>query len=107
MPVHRFVEQAAAGVSTTAGDLGRFAAALTRDARGMAVPAAATGGIDGLGLIISPLDDGSKIVGHDGADPGWRADFAVFPEQGWGSVILTNGDNGQRVINGVLRLLVS
>jgi CubicO group peptidase (beta-lactamase class C family) len=107
MPSRRFVEQAAAGVCSTAADLGRFGAALMRDSRGMANPAAGTGGKYGLGLFTSTLADGSKKFGHDGANQGWRASFSVYPDHDWAVVVLTNGDNGLSVAADVTRLLVS
>jgi CubicO group peptidase (beta-lactamase class C family) len=108
MPRLRYAEQAAAGVCSTAGDMGRFAAALMRGpiATAMAAPAPATDGKYGLGLHIERLRDGTKRLWHDGSNRGWQAQLEVFPDRDWALVMLTNGDNGRHVIADVARLIV-
>ena len=108
MPRFRYAEQAAAGVCSTAGDMGRFAAALLRGpiATAMAAPAPATDGQNGLGLHIERLRDGTRRLWHDGSNRGWQAQLEVFPDRDWALVILTNGDNGRHVIADVTRLIV-
>jgi hypothetical protein len=38
---------------------------------------------------------------------GWRAQIAAFPDRGWGIAVLTNGENGQAIIDAAMRELVS
>lgn len=108
VPNYLFVEQAAAGLYTTAEDLGRFVAAGMPGAEGAAgrgvlapasvsllhTPAAVTGGEYGLGHVVYPLPSGSSGVGHDGANIGWRALWSSVPSRGVGIAVLTNSDNG-------------
>ena len=107
LPDFRFAEQAAGGVCSTAGDRGRFAAALRGGpiADALAAPAPATDGQYGLGLHVERLRGGTRRLWHDGSNRGWQARIEVFPDRDWGLVILTNGDNGRRVIDDVTRLV--
>jgi CubicO group peptidase (beta-lactamase class C family) len=122
MPDLRYAEQAAAGLYATAPDVARFVAALGPGPRGeppgrgvvsagavyaMTSPAPATKGRYGLGLRLQALADGVRMVSHDGANHGWRALAAVFPDRGWGIAVLTNGDTGEAVIDAVMDQLVS
>jgi CubicO group peptidase (beta-lactamase class C family) len=101
-----FPELAAAGLQTTATDLGRFAeASLAREKalvlRGetlalMQGPAPASPEY-GLGYEVQ-RQRGVLLVGHGGANDGWMARLSLAPESGDGIVILTNGSNGQAVI---------
>ena len=121
MPVYRYAEQAAAGLYATAPDLARFVAALGLGPHGeapgrgvvsaatirtMTAPAPGTRGRYGLGFRLRTLADGVRMISHDGANRGWRALVAAFPERGWGIVVLTNGDNGEAVIDAVMDQLV-
>lgn len=74
MPRFGYAEQAAAGVCSTAGDMGRFAAALMRGpiATAMAAPAPATDGKYGLGLQVERLRDGTRRLWHDGSNRAGR-----------------------------------
>ena len=119
LPNYLFTEKAAAGLYTTAPDLARFVAA------GMAGPNGEPAGrgvltpdtlalmftpviqlqeqeAQGLGHHISTLPDGSRMIGHGGANAGWRAYFVAIPEQGLGVVVLTNSDNGMALIDNVV-----
>ena len=108
LPAYRFREQAAAGVCSTATDMGRFAAALLDGpvAAAMSEPAPHTDGRFGLGVHVEQLRDGTRRLWHDGANRGWRARLEAFPDRDWALVVLTNGDNGDDVIEDVTRLLV-
>ena len=121
MPVFRYAEQAAAGLYATAPDMARFVAALVPGPHGeppgrgvvsaatiraMITPAPATGGRYGLGFRLRTLADGVRMISHDGANRGWRALIAAFPERGWGIAVLTNGDTGEAVLDAVLDQLV-
>ena len=121
MPVLRYAEQAAAGLYASAPDMARFVAALVSGPygeppgrgvvsattiRAMTTPAPATGGRYGLGLRLRTLADGRRMISHDGANRGWRALIAAFPERDWGIAVLTNGDTGNAVIDAVMDQLV-
>lgn len=103
-PVYRYPEAAAAGLCSTADDLGRFAAWL-----GSADPVAvrlrtAESGTDqkyGLGVEIDHPD----LVGHLGVNRGFYARLVVNPRERFGAVVLTNGDRGSEVVRAVLRHL--
>jgi CubicO group peptidase (beta-lactamase class C family) len=122
IPVYRYAEQAAAGLYATAPDLARFLAAVgpgphgeppgrgvvsAATIRAMTAPAPATRGRYGLGFRLRTLADGVRMISHDGANRGWRALIAAFPEHGWGIAVLTNGDNGEAVIDAVMDQLVN
>jgi CubicO group peptidase (beta-lactamase class C family) len=108
LPTFRFSDHAAAGLCSTAGDLGRLAAALMTGPEGTAMGAPAPGarGSYGLGLSTQELRDGSRRIWHDGSNPGFRGRMEAHPASGWGLVVLTNGDNGSRVLEDVTRLVV-
>jgi CubicO group peptidase (beta-lactamase class C family) len=108
LPARRFREQAAGGLCSTAADLGSFAAALMASPEGaaMARPAPATGGRYGLGLFTEDLRGGVRRIWHDGSNPGYQGRMEAYPDRGWAVVVLTNGDNGGRVLEEVTRLLV-
>ncbi len=93
---------------STATDMGRFAAALLDGpvAAAMSEPAPHTDGRFGLGVHVEQLRDGTRRLWHDGANRGWRARPEAFPDRDWALVVLTNGDNGDDVIEDVTRLLV-
>jgi CubicO group peptidase (beta-lactamase class C family) len=122
MPPLRYAEQAAAGLYATAPDIARFFAALMPGPHGeppgrgvvspatirtMTTPAPATGGRYGLGFRLRTVADGVRMVAHDGANHGWRAIAAAFPDCGWAIAVLTNGDNGEAVVDAVMDQLVS
>jgi CubicO group peptidase (beta-lactamase class C family) len=108
IPRRRFADLAAAGLCSTAGDLGRLAAALMDEPEGaaMAEAAPATGGAYGLGLFRQDLRDGAVRLWHDGSNPGFHARMELHPGRDWAVVVLTNGDGGMPVLEDVTRLLV-
>lgn len=98
MPQHDFRAQAAASLHTTAIDLARFVLAninentiLNGDTVAlMHAPIASAGFADiGLGFFIS--DDG-RLVGHQGANFGWRAEIQFDLQSGEGLVVMTNSE---------------
>lgn len=107
MPAYRHAALAAAGLLTTAADLGRFGAAIATGAlpSGMAEPAPATDGRYGLGLELGALGPG--LAGHSGQNRGWRALVAVRRDDGRGIVVLANGDGGDAVRSAALAELVA
>ena len=72
----------------------------------MTTPAPAAGGDYGLGFGLRTLAEGVRMVSHDGTNRGWRARIAAFPDRGWGIVVLTNGENGEAVVDAVMQQLV-
>jgi CubicO group peptidase (beta-lactamase class C family) len=106
VPGYRYAELAAAGLASSARDMGRFAAALLRGGATVAAlgaPQPATGGHWGLGLETSRLADGTRVVSHEGVNRGWHARLVVYPDLGWAFVVLTNGDGGSAVADAVQR----
>ena len=100
-PDFRYAELAAAGLTATAADLGRFAAAILRDPGRLDRPQPATGGQYGLGVHLDRLDGGVLRVSHPGVNRGWYARLLAYPGRGWAAVVLTNGDRGSAVADAV------
>jgi CubicO group peptidase (beta-lactamase class C family) len=122
MPKFRYAEQAAAGLWATAPDMARFVAALMSGAHGeppgrgvvsatnirmMTTPAPGTGRDYGLGIGLRTLAGDVRMLSHNGTNRGWRSQIAAFPDRGWGVAVLTNGENGDTVIDAVMDQLVS
>ncbi|MCZ4556273.1 serine hydrolase [Rhodococcus maanshanensis] len=104
MPRYRYAESAAAGLCTSVDDLGRFAAWLASDdpvAVQLRQPVAGTDGAYGLGVEI----DGPQMVGHLGINRGYYARLLVNPSQRFGVAVVTNGDQGARVVASVLKIV--
>jgi CubicO group peptidase (beta-lactamase class C family) len=110
---HVYPEMAAAGLWTTPSDLARFALAVQEAAAGRAnrlfTPALVTdmltpraGGSYGLGLGVSG-EGLTQRFGHDGSNEGFRCALVAFTHRGQGAVVMTNSDNGSRLIGEILR----
>jgi CubicO group peptidase (beta-lactamase class C family) len=110
---HVYPEMAAAGLWTTPSDLARFALAVQEAAGGRAnrlfTPALVgdmltprAGGSYGLGLGVSGEGPAQRF-GHGGANEGFRCEFVAFTHRGQGAVVMTNSDNGSRLIGEILR----
>lgn len=114
-PNYLFTEQAAASLYATGPDLARFVAASMTGPSGEVAgrgvispenvdlarsPAPATGGGYGLGVEVWPVGQ-SVVVGHGGGNRGWRTRWVALPDRGLGLVILTNGENGQKLTDEV------
>ena len=104
----RFVELAAAGLWSTAPDLARFVAAgiLNPDpATGLdpdrvtelLAPAPATDGAYALGFFVEQRGTAPVVIGHAGANLGWRSKILAIPELDAAIVILMNGDGGEAI----------
>jgi CubicO group peptidase (beta-lactamase class C family) len=120
LPNFRFAALAAAGLFTTAEDLGRFVAANLKGPHGEApgrgvlrpetiqlmetpAPASATrAGTYGFGQQLDTLVDGTRVASHGGSNRGWKALWAAIPSRRAGIVVLTNSDRGPSVIAPVL-----
>jgi len=104
VPGYRYAELAAAGLASSARDMGRFAAVLLRGGptvAALAAPQAATDGRWGLGLETSRLADGTRVVEHEGVNRGWHARLVAYPGRDWAFAVLTNGDGGGAVADAV------
>jgi CubicO group peptidase (beta-lactamase class C family) len=107
-PWHVYPEQAAAGLWTTPSDLARFMIEVQRAYRG---PRGAVLRQASAREMIAPVGVGPFAVGftierrgegwyfmHGGSNWGFRANVIAHVRNGYGSVIMTNGDNGGQVI---------
>lgn len=120
LPNYRFTALAAAGLYTTAEDLGRFVAAGMPGPHGeppgrgvlrretvalMYTPAPHSdnpSGTYGLGQQLDTLANGTRVVMHGGSNRGWRLIWASIPSRRVGLVVLTNSDRGSAVYGPVL-----
>lgn len=120
IPNYRFTALAAAGLYTTAEDLGRFVAAGMRGPHGepagrgvlrpetvelMYTPAPHSenpSGTYGLGQQLDTLANGTRVVMHGGSNRGWKLVWASIPSRREGLVVLTNSDRGPAVYGPVL-----
>jgi CubicO group peptidase (beta-lactamase class C family) len=104
-----YPEQAAAGLSTTASDLARFAIAL-QDARlldaeqtaTMFAPFPATGNRLGLGVFLWKKGDATYVV-HPGGNAGFVAIFVAHATKHYGAAILINRENSEGLAFELLR----
>lgn len=107
---HTYPEMMAAGLWTTASDLGRYIIELQRahagksamlsqsTARAMMTPG--LGGW-GLGVQMSGAGDSLRFM-HGGANAGFRGQFIGYVHSGRGVVVLTNGDAGGALANEII-----
>lgn len=120
LPNYRFTALAAAGLYTTAEDLGRFVAAGMRGphgeppGRGVLRPETVElmytsaphsenpSGTYGFGQQLDTLANGTRVVMHGGSNRGWKAVWASMPSRRAGLVVLTNSDRGPAVYGPVL-----
>lgn len=124
-PPRRFTALAAAGLQTTAGDLGRFVAALMPGpcgepaGRGLLAPAMIDAMLTpqpnsdndlvlsdsryGLGLALKRLPSGRLLAYHPGDNlPDWHNLIAALPERRAGLVLMTNAAGGRHMRVAVL-----
>jgi CubicO group peptidase (beta-lactamase class C family) len=111
---HVYPEMAAAGLWTTPSDLARFVLALSQaHARGSSellgadeVKEMFTRQKDDAGLGIFLAGNGQSFsFSHNGANAGFRCQFIGFPATGQGAVLMTNSDNGDRLIGELIESL--
>ena len=128
LPILRYNEMAAAGLTTNVRDLALFAAAglsagkAGAQGRGVltpntvqqmqtAIPGTKWADMDpfgpdpqyGLGYTVRPSQfAGHTGVGHGGSNNGWESLIQIIPETNDGIVIMTNSSNGSAVIASVL-----
>ncbi len=109
---HTYPEMAAAGLWTTPSDLGRFAMALGKAARGESerIINRATAAemltvqkdASGLGIGVN-----GKVFEHGGSNFGFRALLRASAKDGRGYAIMTNSDNGDALIQKIEAALVA
>jgi CubicO group peptidase (beta-lactamase class C family) len=114
LPFYHYPEHAAASLVATIQDMTAFARASLPETpnpvlpgdtlRAMQKPSA--NGSYGLGYRVDRLSDGGTMVSHAGSNRGWRSFLAAFPQAGYAIVILTNGDNGARVITEIMQIVI-
>lgn len=111
---------AADDLLTTIGDYGRFAAAVAKGAnlssalfQQICTPqiqpqfAGNSNGPADYGLCWRVVQtDQGLALGHGGSDQGVRAAVMIVPKAKDGVVVLTNGDNGGRIIEAVIPLVL-
>lgn len=106
---------APAGLWTSAGDLARLLIDLQASAAGkegrrlspamtreMMTPVK-----DNWGLGLALYSDGVPRFGHDGVNPGFESFMAAYVARGDGIVVLTNGGDGRRLMNEVVRAVAA
>lgn len=62
---------------------------------------------DNWGLGLALYRDGVPRFGHDGVNPGFESFMAAYVDKGEGIVVLTNGGDGRRLINEVVRAVAA
>ena len=107
-------EVAAAGLWSTAGDLGRFGVAVLRAISGesdaLLRPATAREMVTrqigewglGFALGVGTVVSGDSTVGHDGSTVGYTARLLVLPATGQGIAVMTNGES-EAIIDEITR----
>ena len=108
-PWHVYPEQSAAGLWTTPTDLARFVIEIQKAVRvpGGAVLTQATAremitpvgvGPYAVGMSIAKRGEG-WYMSHTGSNRGFRALAVGHVRNGYGLVVMTNGNNGGQVMN--------
>jgi CubicO group peptidase (beta-lactamase class C family) len=103
------------GLWTTPTDLARFAIAVAGDARGEPQTILSR---EMAEAMIAPLVDnrvglGFSLVGHEarsyfshgGGNPGFSCRLIMHREKGYGAAVMTNSDNGNRLVSEILRAI--
>jgi len=113
---YTYPELAAAGLWTTPSDLAKFALALQQAAAGkgkgvLSKQAARdmlrpVGKGYGLGLQLDGTGAAASFE-HGGSNTGFQNTLFAYVEHGDGAVVMTNGDNGGELAQGVLRAIAA
>lgn len=110
LPLEYFTAQGAAGLHTTIADFVLFAEEILNEhqllpSKGidqMIHPTQVSGEIYGLGfrtMTMGPM----KLTGHAGSNTGWEAAFFIDFRNKSGLIMMTNGDEGDKVLKATLR----
>lgn len=121
IPNYLYVEEAAAGLYTTIDDISQFLISeinsFSDNGIGnlldmetmkqvytpiMEISSQLGNGKAALGHFIDEPKAGIELITNNGSNRGWRANFTINPNEKTGIAILTNGDNGNYLINEVL-----
>lgn len=112
---HRYPEMAAASLWTTPSDLARFVIEIQKSASGKSNKVLSqkmmnemlTPGIEdfGLGLFLGEKTDARRSFYHGGGNEGIRTMMFAYTSAGQGAIVMTNSDNGQALIDEVLRAI--
>lgn len=108
---HTYPEMAAAGLWTTPTDLARFLLEMQKALRGESALLTAetarqmtTVVKEGYGLGLGVHGTGAAATfGHGGSNAGFKCQMVAFIDKGQGAVVMTNGDQGSRLAQEVLR----
>jgi len=106
---------AAGGLWASAGDLARLLIDLQASGageKGHRLSPAMTSEMmtpvkDNWGLGLALYRDGVPRFGHDGVNPGFESFMAAYVGKGEGIVVLTNGGDGRRLMNEVVRAVAA
>jgi CubicO group peptidase (beta-lactamase class C family) len=111
---HTYPELAAAGLWTTPSDLALFAVELIESAKGKSSRVLSQkmarqmltkeSGSYGLGVSVGDIQGTTKFS-HGGGNEGFTSILVGYVETGQGAVVMTNGDNGPRLFNEILRAI--
>lgn len=112
---HVYPELGPAGLWTSAGDLARLLLDIQASAAGnkshRLSPAMAremlTPVKDNWGLGTALYTTGAPRFGHDGVNEGFQSFMVAYAGKGEGIVVLTNGDQGRRLIDEVVRAVAT
>ncbi|MDT7831792.1 serine hydrolase domain-containing protein [Flavobacteriaceae bacterium S356] len=110
LPFEFFTAQGAAGLHTTLDDFILFANELLNGHKvlseatiqEMIQPTAVSQGHYGLGFSILKFG-GLKFIGHAGSNTGWQSAFFIDFKTKSGMIMMTNGDEGKRVLQNTLK----
>ncbi len=112
---HTYPELAAAGLWTTPTDLARFAIAVQQAAAGKSSTLSQSTakqmltvqkGSYGLGLSLVRSGHAARF-GHGGSNAGFQCQMTAYAETGQGAVVMTNGDQGGRLAQEILRAIAT
>ncbi|NNG22864.1 serine hydrolase domain-containing protein [Telluria aromaticivorans] len=112
---HTHPEMAAAGMWTTPTDLAKFALAVQRGAAGADGALSATMTRTMLRPVMNNYALGLEIdgkapqhaFGHGGRNVGYENSLYAYVQRGDGAVVMTNGDRGGEVAQGLIRAIAA
>lgn len=110
LPFEFFTAQGAAGLHTTLDDFMLFVNEILNEhqilskatIQEMITPTEVSQGHYGLGFSILKFG-GLKFIGHSGSNTGWQSAFFIDFKNKSGMIMMTNGDEGKRVLQNTLK----